>query len=159
MGSVPDHPYLEGIKLFNSAEFFEAHEVLEDVWRESRNPDRKFLQALIQVAVALHHHSRGNLVGAKSLLARATRNLEPYPAKFGGVDLVGLRKSLHAWSKALAEDRPHPRHFKIKVQSSVVSRRPSAASRTPRMDLVKRPSKKLRENPRESVADFEVAED
>jgi hypothetical protein len=151
MGDVSDHPYLRGIKLFNRAEFFEAHEVLEDVWRESRNPERKFLQALIQVAVALHHHSRGNLVGAKSLLGRAARNLEPYPERFGGVDLAALRKSLNAWSTALAKARPAPRHFRIRVQSStkqssVVSRRSSATS-------------KIRENPRESVADFEVADD
>lgn len=91
--------------------------MLEDVWRESRNPEKKFLQSLIQIAVALHHHSKGNLVGARSLLARATRNLAPYPEKFGGVDLRPLRKSLKQWSKALAESRPAPPHFKIKVQS------------------------------------------
>jgi predicted metal-dependent hydrolase len=123
MGDVSHHPYLEGIKLFNSANFFEAHEVLEDVWRPARNPERKFLQSLIQVAVALHHHSRGNLVGARSLLARATRNLEPYPEKFGGVDLRVLRKSLQRWSKALAESRPAPPHFKIKVQARNENRR------------------------------------
>ncbi len=117
MGDVSHILYLEGIKLFNSANFFEAHEVLEDVWRPARNPERKFLQSLIQVAVALHHHSRGNLVGARSLLARATRNLEPYPEKFGGIDLRVLRRSLHRWSKALAESRPAPPHFKIKVQA------------------------------------------
>jgi len=123
MGDVSHHPYLEGIKLFNSANFFEAHEVLEDVWRPARNPERKFLQSLIQVAVALHHHSRGNLVGARSLLARATRNLEPYPEKFGGIDLRVLRRSLHRWSKALAESRPAPPHFKIKVQARNETRR------------------------------------
>ncbi len=126
MGEMPPHLYLEGIKLFNGAKFFEAHEVLEDVWRDARNPDRKFLQSLIQVAVALHHHSRGNLVGARSLLARATRNLEPYPDKFGGVDLLMLRRSLHRWSKALSENGPAPPHFQIRVQTSVVSRRSSA---------------------------------
>jgi len=123
MGDVSQHAYLEGIKLFNSRNFFEAHEVLEDVWRESRNPERKFLQSLIQIAVALHHHSRGNLVGARSLLARATRNLEPYPEKFGGVDLRPLRRSLGRWSKALAESRPAPPHFQIKVRAPNENRR------------------------------------
>jgi|HubBroStandDraft_6_1064221.scaffolds.fasta_scaffold596541_2 predicted metal-dependent hydrolase len=116
MGDVSHHLYFEGIKLFNRQNFFEAHEVLEDVWRPARNPDRKFLQSLIQIAVALHHHSRGNLVGARSLLARATRNLEPYPERFGGIDLRALRRSLERWSKALAESRPAPPHFRIKVQ-------------------------------------------
>jgi uncharacterized protein len=126
MGDISHHLYLAGIELFNRAEFFEAHEVLEEVWRPARNPERKFLQSLIQVAVALHHHSRGNLVGARSLLARATRNLEPYPVRFGGIDLRSLRRSLERWSKALAESRPAPPHFKIKVQSSGVGRRSPA---------------------------------
>lgn len=130
MGDVPHHPYFEGIELFNRQNFFEAHEVLEDVWRDARNPDRKFLQSLIQVAVALHHHSRGNLVGARSLLARATRNLEPYPDRFGGINLRLLRRSLQRWSKALAESRPAPPHFQIQLQSSVVSRRSSAKTKT-----------------------------
>jgi hypothetical protein len=62
--------YREGIALFNQHSFFEAHEVLEDVWRAAPERERKFLQGLIQVAVALHHHSRGNLVGCRSLLDR-----------------------------------------------------------------------------------------
>ncbi len=126
MGDMPQQLYLEGIELFNRAEFFDAHEVLEDVWRDARNPERKFLQSLIQVAVALHHHGRGNLAGARSLLARATRNLEPYPERFGGVDLRSLRRSLGRWNKALAESRPTPPHFQIKIRLSVVSRRSSA---------------------------------
>ena len=55
--------FREGIKLFNSAEFFEAHEVLEDVWRGAPAAEKRFLQGLIQVAVALHHHSKENRVG------------------------------------------------------------------------------------------------
>ncbi len=67
--------YLRGIKLFNSGAYFEAHEVLEDVWRAAPVPEKKFLQGLIQVAVGLHHHSKGNVVGARSLLARAVQEL------------------------------------------------------------------------------------
>src|SRR5256885_16896140 len=81
---------IPGIRLFNKEEFFEAHEALEDVWRAAPASEKKFLQGLIQVAVALHHHSRGNVVGARSLLERATRNLSLYPESFGGVNIVGL---------------------------------------------------------------------
>jgi hypothetical protein len=114
---VHDDAYRQGIKLFNHREFFEAHEVLEDVWRAAhpKGPERKFLQALIQIAVGLHHHSRGNLIGARSLLARATRNLGKYPETFGGINLVPLRKSLLAWTHALSETGPPPPHFTIKI--------------------------------------------
>ena len=93
--------YWRGIELFNRGEFYEAHEVLEDVWRPSAQPERRFLQGLIQVAVALHHHSRGNVIGARSLLARARRNLKPYPSTFGGLQLADLHNSLDAWQHAL----------------------------------------------------------
>jgi len=107
-GAVKSTPFRRGIALFNRARFFDAHEVLEDVWRPARGRRRRFLQALIQVAVGLHHHSCGNLVGARSLLARAGNTLASYPASYGGVRLAPLRASLDAWRAALAEGRPAP---------------------------------------------------
>src|SRR5205807_8005555 len=67
--------YWTGIELFNDSRFFDAHEVLEDVWRETSGPEKSFLQGLVQLAVALHHHSTGNSLGAGSLLTKAHRNL------------------------------------------------------------------------------------
>ncbi len=100
--------YRRGIGLFNQAAFFEAHEVLEDVWRAAPEPERKFLQGLIQIAVAFHHHSTGNLMGARSLLERANRNLAGYPENFAGVELAPLLQSVAHWRRALAEDEPLP---------------------------------------------------
>ena len=71
--------FQNGLILFNAAQFFEAHEVLEDVWRAAPEPERKFLQGQIQIAVALHHHSTGNVIGCRSSLRRGLRNLTPYP--------------------------------------------------------------------------------
>jgi len=113
--------YFRGIQLFNEAEFFQAHEVLEDVWREAGQPERRFLQGLIQVAVALHHHSQGNAVGARSLLARAARNLSGYPEAFGGLHLQELRAALEAWQQALAEGRLLPAPPKLRMLESVNS--------------------------------------
>ena len=53
--------YRRGIRHFNAREFYDAHEVWEDVWRESQGMEKRFLQGLIQAAVALHHHSTGNV--------------------------------------------------------------------------------------------------
>jgi predicted metal-dependent hydrolase len=105
---VEHNGYREGIKLFNSEAFFEAHEMLEDVWRTAPKEHKKFLQGLIQVAVAMHHHSRGNVIGAQSLLARASRNLSGYPAEFHGIRLSTFLRSLADWHRALAEGRPVP---------------------------------------------------
>jgi uncharacterized protein len=100
--------YLQGIKLFNRAAFFKAHEVLEDAWRAAPQAEKKFLQGLIQIAVALHHHGKGNLVGARSLLSRASRNLSGYPENFGGIELARLLHSVAQWQDALAEGTPVP---------------------------------------------------
>jgi len=100
---VDQELYLRAVNLFNNANFFEAHEVWEDVWRPAVEPEKKFLQGLIQVAVAVHHHSRGNLAGARSLLERGHRNLADYAGDFGGIHLEALRQSLEQWRRAFAE--------------------------------------------------------
>lgn len=52
-------------ELWQRGEYFECHEVLEDVWREEQNIERKqFFQAVIHCSVALVHVQRRNKVGA-----------------------------------------------------------------------------------------------
>jgi predicted metal-dependent hydrolase len=100
--------FARGIQLFNKAEFFEAHEVLEDVWRAASLPEKKFLQGIIQIAVALHHYSRGNQVGAQSLMRRAVRNLSGYADGSGGIKLHHLLRDVRRWEHAVAEGAASP---------------------------------------------------
>src|SRR5262249_34271574 len=62
-----DDRYLAGVQLFNAGEYFDAHEVWEDLWHDCPSADRRFYQSLIQAAVALYHWSRGNRPGAARL--------------------------------------------------------------------------------------------
>jgi hypothetical protein len=105
---VDEPGYRRGIALFNGGRFFDAHEALEDVWRQAAGRRKRFLQALIQVAVGLHHHGRGNLAGARSLLARGGNKLAGYPSAYGGLDVARLRRAVARWEKALAAGRPAP---------------------------------------------------
>jgi len=102
------HDLSHGVRLFNAAAFFDAHEALEDVWRAAPTAEKKFLQGLIQVAVALYHHGNGNSVGARSVLRRAFRNLSRYPENFGGINSALLLNSISAWQHALDEGTPVP---------------------------------------------------
>jgi uncharacterized protein len=102
------HSYIRGIRLFNEHKFFEAHEVLEDVWRAAPHDSKKFFQGLIQVAVALHHESRGNRVGAVSLLKRAARNLATYPEGFQGMHVPQLLQAISTCAEALEHGLPLP---------------------------------------------------
>lgn len=92
-----------GIDLFNCGHFFEAHEVLEDVWRFLPRdlPSRRHCQGLVQLAVAFHHQSTGNHVGARSVLERALRNLSGANNTFPAFDLDRLRQDLEPWRKYL----------------------------------------------------------
>jgi predicted metal-dependent hydrolase len=107
--------YQLGIRHFNAREFYDAHEVWEDVWRESHGIEKRFLQGLIQAAVALHHHSTGNVVGACSLMARARRNLGACPGEFGGIRLGELLAELGQWREAVVRGESAPGHPLISV--------------------------------------------
>ena len=88
-------PLAEGLACYHSGQFFLAHEHWEAVWLTLPQPEKDFLQALIQVAAAFHHLQRGNLAGARSLLTRALRRLRACPADFGGISLDQLCAELH----------------------------------------------------------------
>lgn len=102
--------YQRGIRLFNAREFYDAHEVWEDVWRESEGLEKRFLQGLIQAAVAFHHHSTGNVVGACSLMERGRKNLAACPQDFRGIRVAVLLESLGQWRAALARGETTPVH-------------------------------------------------
>src|ERR1700675_3659230 len=99
MGSL----LVRAIELFNSCEFFEAHEVLEEIWRAAPETEKRFWQGLIQIAVAFHHRSVGNTIGAQSLLNRAIGNLSPYPDICGGIQLRPLKVSLENWQRVISK--------------------------------------------------------
>ena len=97
-----DRLYREGLEAFNSGRFFEAHELWEDIWRDTLGPDKKFLQGLIQVAAAFHHHSRANLLGARKLLGAGLLKLEDFPTAHGGLEIEALRAAVRDWIDAIA---------------------------------------------------------
>jgi predicted metal-dependent hydrolase len=78
--------YLAGVVLFNDREFFDCHEVLEDLWNECKAEDRRFYQAVLQAAVALYHFGNGNLRGAAKLFRSAKAYMDPYPNPHQGLD-------------------------------------------------------------------------
>ena len=99
----------EGLACYQKGEFFLAHEAWESVWIKSENTERNLLQALIQIAVALHHLQSGNRTGAESLMRKALHKLESCPAHLGGIAVPLLRDGVCAWLRALdsgAESKP-----------------------------------------------------
>ncbi len=104
------HPlFLQGIEHFNACDFFEAHEVWEELWTEYSGPSRRFYQGLIQVAVALHHFGNGNIRGARKLYHGSRGYLQDYRPQYEGVDLEKLFADLErCFEQVLATEDDFP---------------------------------------------------
>ena len=76
-----------GLELIRAEAYFEAHEKLEDEWREAPESERDFLQGLVHVAVAWHHARRENKPGCERQLEKAARRLASYRPRHRGVDV------------------------------------------------------------------------
>src|SRR5579863_915707 len=94
----------EGLRCYQKQEFFDAHEHWEAVWLKCHEPEKTFLQALIQVTAAFHHLKRGNLAGTTSLLRRALRRLDDFPTEYEGVAVEQLQAGIRGWLEALARE-------------------------------------------------------
>jgi len=91
------HPSaIEGLKLFNSKNFFEAHEELEDAWREEKGEVRNLYRGVLQVAVVYLHITRGNYDGAIKVYERCIKWLKDWPDICRGIQVGKLRNDLEA---------------------------------------------------------------
>jgi len=88
--------FLNGIELFNRGEYFDAHEVWEELWMECPSAERRFIQALIQAAVAVYHLSRGNVAGATRLFHSGRRYMEPYRPTYMRLDVDDFWRKMEA---------------------------------------------------------------
>lgn len=102
----------EGLRLIRSGAYFEAHEELEDEWRDAPAEERDFLQGLVHVAVAWLHAERGNRNGCERQLAKAERRLGPYAPTHRSVAVDVVLEDVEAARGSVAGgslDLPRPR--------------------------------------------------
>lgn len=93
-----DEPALfhEGIRLFNEQDWFEAHEVWEDIWREASGDRKRFYQGLIQCAVTIEHVRRGNPRGVLSVWTTAQTKFTGLPSPYMGIAVGQLLADVKA---------------------------------------------------------------
>jgi predicted metal-dependent hydrolase len=101
-----DGPLAEGLRLYDAGEFFTAHEAWETVWLAAPEPERTFLQGVIQVTAAFHHLQRKNLLGATLLLQAALGRLHRYPPGFGGISVTLLCQDIRECLRTLEAGKP-----------------------------------------------------
>jgi predicted metal-dependent hydrolase len=97
LAGFPDRPgfdrhYVGYFRCFNAQLYYEAHDVLEEVWLPVRKtPESNFYKGLIQMAGGFVHLQKQRLGPAARLFALALANFEPYPARHDGIDLEAIR--------------------------------------------------------------------
>ena len=107
---VAKHPFYRAFfRCWNEQRYYEAHDVLEQLWLNADSGDANFFKGLIQAAGAFVHlqkrfehplhakHSR-RLAPAVRLFLLAERNLSSFTPRRHGLDVAALCQLLHAYA-------------------------------------------------------------
>ena len=90
----------EGISLFNDRRFFESHEILEQLYQETEEADKAFLEGLIQIAAALRLFADfGEVKGPVRMIYQALIRLENYQPAYLQIRVKEFCEGIEAWAK------------------------------------------------------------
>lgn len=101
-GQQLDAHYLGYFECFNRQLYFEAHDVLEELWLAQRQgPNYAFYKGLIQFAGAFVHLKKNRLRPAAALFKLADANLQKYPGSYEQLSVTGVRAMITHWLASL----------------------------------------------------------
>jgi len=102
----PDPRFLKGLHLFNNGEYFECHEVIEDLWLEtpSEDPYRDLYKGVIQAAAAIYQWDRGILSGALGLYKTSVQYLKKYEPASLGLNVEKMVRDLDLFFKGFKKE-------------------------------------------------------
>lgn len=115
--AIADNPYYRGFfQCWNEQRYYEAHDVLEQLWLKTKSEDANFFKGLIQAAGAFVHlqkhfqypthpkHGR-RLSPAARLFRLAEKNLEQFAPVRHRLDVAALRSNLGAHAEVIVASR------------------------------------------------------
>jgi hypothetical protein len=82
------------VSLFNSERFWEAHEVLESLWRVAEGDEKRLLQGLILVCAAFVHLQKDEKSVALGVAKRSVPLLTWGGPAYHGIDVSSLRRAM-----------------------------------------------------------------
>ena len=101
-GQELDAHYAGYFDCFNRQLFYEAHEVLEDLWLQDKSGSNgAFYKGLIQLAGAFVHLQKDRLRPAAALFKLALANFEKYPHRHERLDVVAVCGLIRNWIGSL----------------------------------------------------------
>lgn len=86
----PPQEFWQGVEQFNQQEFYACHDTLEALWMEALEPQKRFYQGVLQIAVACYHLSNLNWRGAMILLGEGIGRLREYEPVYEEIDVTEL---------------------------------------------------------------------
>jgi len=97
-----DPRYAGYFALFNQQKYYEAHDVLEDLWLPDRHgANGAFYKGLIQLAGAFVHLQKNRLHPSAALFKLAQTNLEKYPSSHERLNLAAVQRLMAVWLQQL----------------------------------------------------------
>ena len=101
-GGELDPHYAGYFDCFNRQFFYEAHDVLEELWLADRKgPTGDFYKGLIQLAGAFVHVQKNRAQPAIALLDLADANLRKYPPTYERLNITQTLELIHAWRERI----------------------------------------------------------
>jgi uncharacterized protein len=97
-GQGVDPHYAGYFHCFNRQLFYEAHDVLENLWlADKHGANGAFYKGLIQLAGAFVHLQKNRLRPAAALFKLARANLEKYPGRHDRLNLEAVHAIIQHW--------------------------------------------------------------
>ena len=103
---IPPESFWQGVEQFNQQEFYACHDTLEALWMEALEPQKRFYQGILQIAVACYHLSNLNWRGSVVLLGEGIGRLRDYQPIYEGIDVTELLTQSFELLKALQQAGP-----------------------------------------------------
>ncbi|HEY1170073.1 MAG TPA: DUF309 domain-containing protein [Verrucomicrobiae bacterium] len=97
-GQELDAHYIGYFECFNQQLYYEAHDVLEDLWLADRKgPNYSYYKGLIQLAGAFVHLQKERLKPSAALFRLAQNNLRKYPVRHDHLNLAVVQNLISEW--------------------------------------------------------------
>lgn len=97
-GRGHDAHYLGFFECFNRQLFYEAHDVLEELWLECRGTEKdEFYKALIQLAGAFVHLQKDRIQASGKLFRLSRSYFVKYPEEYESVSVAAVLDLIDDW--------------------------------------------------------------
>lgn len=85
-------PAQVAIERFNAGEYYDQHDIFEELWANDPRPIRDLYRTILQVGIAYYQITRGNWRGAHKMLLRNMQWMALLPNVCQGVNIAALRE-------------------------------------------------------------------